>query len=88
MLTIKAESEYTKEEKLYILAESFHANLERQIKVHAPYLELYAKRQKLLDKNQTYENMLERFSPQEFADMAAWMNLSWLTLCGSSQLMK
>jgi alpha-amylase/alpha-mannosidase (GH57 family) len=77
LLTIKAETEYTQEDKLYILAESFHANLERQIKAHAPYLQLYLKRQKFLDKRLTYEEMLDQFCDQEYADMATWMNLAW-----------
>jgi alpha-amylase/alpha-mannosidase (GH57 family) len=77
LLTIKAETEYTQEDKLYILAESFHSNLERQIKVHAPYLQLYLKRQKFLDKRLTYEEMLDQFCDQEYADMATWMNLAW-----------
>lgn len=75
LLTIK--DKYTREDKLHILSESFHANLSRQIRVHEPYLELYLKRQKFLDKNLSFEAMLEYFSEQEFADMVAWMNLAW-----------
>ncbi len=77
LLTIKPCENYTKEDKLYILAESFHANLERQIKVHAPYLVLYSKMQKLLSKSDLYEDILDQFTNQEYADMATWMNLSW-----------
>ncbi len=77
LLTVKAEGEYTRDDKIYILSESFHANFERQIKVHSPYLDLYSKREALLRKTLTYENMIDKFSNQEYADMAAWMNLAW-----------
>src|SRR5271170_1309563 len=76
LLTIKAENDYTNEDRLYILTESFHANVDRQIRVHASYLELYLKRKKFLDKKLTYEDMINRFSDQEYADMATWMNLA------------
>ena len=77
LLTTKSEDQYLEQDKLYILAESFHANFDRQIKVHAPYLELYLKRQNLLGKTLTYEDIVDRFSNQEYADMATWMNLAW-----------
>lgn len=77
LLTIKAAENYTNEDKVYILSESFHANFDRQIKVHAPYLELYLRRKKLLSKARSFMDVLDKFSNQEYADMSAWMNLSW-----------
>lgn len=77
LLTIKPIENYTDEDKLYILKECFHANFDRQIKVHQAYLELFAKRQKLLRKSNSFKNVLDQFSNQEYADMATWMNLSW-----------
>ncbi len=77
LLTIKPAEDYTREDKLFILNESFHANLERQIKVHASYLELYLKREKLLTRGRSVENILDQFTNQEYADMVAWMNLCW-----------
>lgn len=77
LLTIKPAENYTNDDKLYILSESFHANFDRQIKVHAPYLELYLRRRKLLSKARSFQDILDKFSNQEYADMAAWMNLSW-----------
>jgi alpha-amylase/alpha-mannosidase (GH57 family) len=77
LLTVKPAEEYTNSDKAFILNESFHANLERQIKVHAPYLELYTKRQKFLDKGRSIESILDLFTNQEYADLATWMNLGW-----------
>ncbi len=77
LLTIKPIDKYTDEDKIYILTECFHANFDRQIKIHPSYLELYTRRQKLLRKSNSFENSLDQFSNQEYADMAAWMNLAW-----------
>jgi alpha-amylase/alpha-mannosidase (GH57 family) len=77
LLTCKASEQYTAPDKAFLLAESFHANLERQIKPNAPYFDLYTKRERLLKKGLSFETMIGEFSEQEFADMAAWMNLAW-----------
>lgn len=77
LLTRKPQEQYTDADKLYILTESFHANLERQIKPHVYYFELHQKRQRLLKRGLTMPTMIEEFSSQEYADMAAWMNLAW-----------
>ena len=77
LLTIKPADDYTRVDKLFILSESFHANFERQIKVHAPYLELYLRYQTLLSKTGSIEHLLDLFSNQEYADLATWMNLCW-----------
>jgi len=77
ILTTKPAEDYTADDKKFILSESFHANFTRQIKVHAPYLELYIKRQKFLDKGRSVDSILDQFTNQEYADMAAWMNLCW-----------
>src|SRR5689334_14962194 len=39
LLTIKDKDEYTTTDKVAILRESFHCNLERMIKKHPPYFE-------------------------------------------------
>jgi alpha-amylase/alpha-mannosidase (GH57 family) len=77
LLTVKPHEEYTAADKIYLLGSSFHANVERQIKPHQPYLELYTKRQRLLDRGHTFQSMLAEFSGQEYADMATWLNLVW-----------
>ncbi len=77
LLTCKDESEYTEADKLYILQESFHANLERQIKPHPYYFDLYSRRQKHLRLGHSHQAIIDSFTNQEFADMAAWMNLAW-----------
>jgi alpha-amylase/alpha-mannosidase (GH57 family) len=77
LLTCKDDATYTAEDKLYLLAESFHCNLERQIKPHHHYFELYSRRQKHLRLGQNYMEMLDFWTSQDYADMAAWMNLSW-----------
>ncbi|HEY9868247.1 MAG TPA: glycoside hydrolase family 57 protein [Candidatus Obscuribacterales bacterium] len=77
LLTVKPHEEYTAADKIYLLGSSFHANVERQIKPHQPYFELYTKRQRLLDRGHTFQSMLTEFSNQEYADMATWLNLVW-----------
>jgi len=77
ILTCKLADEYTDLDKVAILASSFHANIDRQIKPHAAYLELYSKRQRMLDRGQNFESMVDHFTNQEYADMATWLNLSW-----------
>ncbi|MBY0356606.1 MAG: hypothetical protein K2W82_01285 [Candidatus Obscuribacterales bacterium] len=77
LLTVKAESEYSDADKTTILTESFHANLDRQIKIHAPYHQFYMRKERLAKAGQKLSAMLEKFSNQEYADMAAWFNLAW-----------
>jgi alpha-amylase/alpha-mannosidase (GH57 family) len=77
LLTIKEESEYTFEDKITILAESFHACLDQQIKPHRPYFELFLKREQLSKQGLSLAQMVDKFETQEFADMAAWFNLAW-----------
>lgn len=78
LLTCKAAEQYSVSDKIAILEESFHANYDRQIKEHAPYLELYNKRQLHLDRGHTYQSMVNEFTNQEYADMATWFNLAWI----------
>lgn len=77
LLTVKDESQYTAADKVYLLTESFHANLERQIKPYPPYLELFNKKQRLAKQGHGVQTMIDEFTNQEFADMATWMNLAW-----------
>ena len=77
LLTLKPCNEYTVKDKLYLLSESFHANHERQIKAYPCYAELYNKRHRLLKHGESLKSMIEDFSNQDFADMAAWLNLVW-----------
>src|ERR1700733_5603002 len=77
LLTCKADDQYTAADKFYLVSESFHANLEHQIKPHPVYFELQQKRQRLLKRGLTLETMISEFTDQEFADMGAWMNLAW-----------
>lgn len=77
LLTSKPGDEYTQKDKVAILSSSFHANLERQIKPHPPYYELFLKRQRLLDRGHNFQSMTNEFTNQEYADMATWLNLAW-----------
>ena len=77
LLTIKPTEDYTPHDRIAILTTSFQANVERQIKPHAHYFELYNKRQRLLDRKHTLQSMIGEFSDQEFADLATWLNLAW-----------
>lgn len=77
LLTVKDADAYTNSDKLYILANSFHVNYDRQIKPHQPYHDLYLKRKRLADRGQTLPSMVEDFTNQELADMATWFNLVW-----------
>jgi alpha-amylase/alpha-mannosidase (GH57 family) len=76
-LTCKNEHEYTFEDKVYLLSESFHANLDRQIRSIPQFFGLFMKRQRLLKKDLTYSTMVDEFSAQELADMSALFNLVW-----------
>ncbi len=77
VLTCKDNSQYTAADKIAILRESFHCNLNRQIKTHAPYYELYLKRERFLKKGRTLGTMIDEFSPEEYSDLATWFNLAW-----------
>ena len=77
LLTIKDEKNYTNEDKIFILSESFHASLERQVRPNLPFYEFFMKREKLMKKGHTHASMIDEFSNQDFADMATWMNLVW-----------
>lgn len=77
LLTIKDEKEYTTADKIAILRESFHCNLERQVKKFPPYYELYLRRERLVKKGHSFASMVQEFSPQEYADLATWFNLAW-----------
>jgi alpha-amylase/alpha-mannosidase (GH57 family) len=77
LLTCKAPTTYTEADKIYLLTESFHANHDRQIAVHPPYLRLYEKRAACIEAGHSLEHMIHDFTDQEFADMATWMNLAW-----------
>lgn len=77
LLTVKSTHEYSNADKIAILRESFHCNLERQVKKFPPYYELYLKRDRLLKKGHSFSSMVDDFEPQEYADMATWFNLAW-----------
>jgi alpha-amylase/alpha-mannosidase (GH57 family) len=77
LLLVKDQSKYTRQDKLSILQESFHANPERQIKPHRQYFDLYSRRQKQLRLGHDWELILDAFDLQEYADMVTWMNLAW-----------
>lgn len=76
-LTEKDSDAYTEADKASILAESFHCNLDRQIKVHPTYFHLWQKRDRFLRSGTKIAQILEEFTAQEYADMTAWLNLAW-----------
>ncbi len=79
LLTEKDESDYTADDKVHILKESFHLNFERQVLRHRVYLDLYMRRQRLLKHGHTHQSIAvsNEFSDQDYADMATWFNLAW-----------
>ena len=77
LLMSRNENEYSPSEKITILGESFHCNLDRQIRKHEPYFQLWLKRDQLLKRGFTLASMIDQFSGQEYADMMTWMNLAW-----------
>ncbi|MBI4532420.1 MAG: glycoside hydrolase [Candidatus Melainabacteria bacterium] len=77
VVTTKPIEEYTHLDKILIVSSSFHANLERQIKPHPSYFELWTKRQRMADRGHSLESMVDAFTNQEYADMSTWLNLAW-----------
>ena len=68
---------YSNVDKLYILNNSFHAELETQIKIYPYYYQLYKKKMNLLKNNFKVEEIIGDFNPQEYFDMLMWFNLCW-----------
>jgi alpha-amylase/alpha-mannosidase (GH57 family) len=73
----REKEEFSDDEKAQILAESFHCNLERQIKQFAPYFDLWMKRERLQKKGDAIAKLIDEFSVQEYLDMMTWMNIAW-----------
>ena len=68
---------YSNIDKIYILNNSFHAELETQIKIYPYYFELYKKKINLLKINPKIEDIIKDFTNQEYFDMLMWFNLCW-----------
>ncbi len=71
-LTITPVEELGKEEKTFILNHFFDANYQNMVFHHAAYKKLYDKRFSRDDIG------IEDFTPQEYSDIMAWFNLSWI----------
>ncbi len=76
-LTNKNCAEYTDDDKLYILNNSFHSELKTQIRPYPRYFELYSKKSNLSKQGLKPNEMLNSFSQQDYADMLTWFNLAW-----------
>lgn len=71
-LTISDVSEFTNDDKEFILNNFFDANYASMIYHHEPYSKLYQKR------CSSENSSINDFSNQEYADIMAWFNLSWI----------
>lgn len=71
-LTVTNISEFTNDDKEFILNNFFDANYSSMIFPHEPYNELYQKRFAQEKAN------VEDFSEQEYSDIMAWFNLAWI----------
>lgn len=71
-LTVTNISEFTKDDKEFILNNFFDANYSSMIFPHENYNELYQKRFAEEKAN------IEDFSEQEYSDIMAWFNLVWI----------
>ncbi len=76
-LALKKPADYNDEDKLYILNNSFHAELKTQITPYEHYYALYIKKTTLAKQGLKPSQMLEKFTLQEFSDMITWFNLTW-----------
>ncbi|MDR2644439.1 MAG: hypothetical protein LBB44_00400 [Endomicrobium sp.] len=81
-LTLKDAKLLTQDEKTFILANFFLANLENMILPFPRYSQLYNKKSQKLD-----ESMFEE---QDFRDLQVWFNLSWFDpyWCKSDEFIK
>jgi len=71
-LTITNIDELTKDDKEFILNNFFDANYSSMIFPHEHYNELYQRR--FTDEKANIDD----FSPQEYSDIMAWFNLTWI----------
>ena len=71
-LTIADVSEFTKDDKEFILNNFFDANYTSMIYHHEPYNKLYQKR------FSNEQPSVDDFSDQEYSDILAWFNLAWI----------
>lgn len=71
-LTVADVSEFSNDDKEFILNNFFDANYTSMIYHHEPYSKLYQKR------CSSENSSINDFSNQEYADIMAWFNLSWI----------
>lgn len=72
LLMIKPASEFTAEDKIFILERFFDANYSRKIAPNNYYHDLYQRA-----KSKPASANINSFSDQEYADIIAWFNLVW-----------
>lgn len=72
LLMVKDSSEFTDEEKVFILERCFDANYNNMIVPNKYYFQLYQK-----SKEQGASANIHNFSNQEFDDIIVWFNLVW-----------
>jgi len=77
ILSNKAASELTEDEKLFILKNFFSANLKHMIKPNERYYELLKKRGSLT-MPKALQQVLSKFNEQDFLDLQIWFRLVWL----------
>ncbi|MEI7474479.1 MAG: glycoside hydrolase family 57 protein [bacterium] len=78
-ITVKAISDLTVDEKVFILEHFFDANYVNMVLPHEPYRKLYEKRHQLTDL------FIDSFTDQEYSDIIAWFNLVWFDPCWISE---
>ena len=71
--TLKEPSDLTREEKIFILSNFFHANHENMICPYPRYAELDSLRGDV----STVDQRLDQWSTQDFLDLQVWFNLTW-----------
>jgi len=75
-LTVKPVEEWTKEDKIYALDHFFAATPQSQIFPFQGYKYLYDKR--FPYPNAKAEEVVEKFTDQDFRDLKVWFNLVWM----------
>jgi len=76
-LSRKLIEELTDSDKRFILEWFFMANWDRMVKPYPRYYDLLVKRGMLVDE-QAWPDILKRFKPQDYLDLAVWFNLAWI----------
>jgi alpha-amylase/alpha-mannosidase (GH57 family) len=81
LLSAKAASDLTSEERAFVVRYFFSANRDHMINPHMRYRELLAQRQDLV-RLEGYAKAAERMNDQDITDIMVWFNLAWIGFTG------